>query len=213
MKANPKKVACYLRVSTVEQNEQSQRNEIEKWLAGNSVDPSSVIWLLDKSTGDNTDRPAFKTLQELIFMGDVGTAVLYRLDRLSRKMMEGLNVLTDWCERRVRVVSVTQQIDFNGMLGPMLAAIFLALGQMEQEVRRERQKAGIEVAKKAGRFKGRKPGTTKAKPERALKLRLKGLSIREISKQLKVSRNTVFVYLRKSAKSQPALVAEAVNLS
>jgi DNA invertase Pin-like site-specific DNA recombinase len=69
---------------------------------------------------------------------------------------------------------------------------------MEQEARRERQAAGIVEAKKAGKYRGRKPGTTKAKPERAVKLREKGLSAEEIAKSLGVSRNTVFVYLRKA---------------
>jgi DNA invertase Pin-like site-specific DNA recombinase len=68
---------------------------------------------------------------------------------------------------------------------------------MEQETRRERPAVGIAVAKKAGKYRGRMPDTTKAKPERALALRAKGLSAEEIAKSLGVSRNTVFVYLRK----------------
>jgi DNA invertase Pin-like site-specific DNA recombinase len=51
------------------------------------------------------------------------------------------------------------------------------IAEMEQETRRERQAAGIAVAKKAGKYRWRKPGTTKAKPERALKLRENGLEL------------------------------------
>ncbi len=69
---------------------------------------------------------------------------------------------------------------------------------MEQETRRERQAAGIAAARKAGKYLGRKRGMTKAEPGRALKLREKGLSAEEIAKSLGVSRNTVFVYLRKA---------------
>jgi len=120
------------------------------------------------------------------------------LDRLSRSLRDGINVLCEWCDKGLRVVSVTQQIDFNGTVGKMLAAVLLGIGQMEQETRRERQAAGIAVAKRIGKYRGRKPGTTKAKPARALKLREKGLSAEEIANSLGVSRNTVFVYFRKA---------------
>jgi DNA invertase Pin-like site-specific DNA recombinase len=63
----------------------------------------------------------------------------------------------------------------------------------------ELQRAGIERAKKAGVYLGRRPGTTKAKPERAWTLRDKGATVEEIGKALGVSRNTVFVYLRQQA--------------
>jgi DNA invertase Pin-like site-specific DNA recombinase len=79
----------------------------------------------------------------------------------------------------------------------MLAAVLLGIAEMEQETRRERQAAGIAEARKAGKYRGRRPGTTKAAPERAAQLRARGLSVDEIARSLGVSRNTVFVYLRK----------------
>lgn len=96
------------------------------------------------------------------------------------------------------MVSVTQQIDCNGTVGKMLAAVLLGITEMEQETRRERQAAGIAVAKKEGKYRGRKPGTTKAKPAHALKLREKGLTAEEIATSLGVSRNTVFRYFRQA---------------
>jgi DNA invertase Pin-like site-specific DNA recombinase len=110
-----------------------------------------------------------------------------------------MNTLCDWCDKGLRVVSVTQQIDFNGTVGQIIANVLLGVGQMEQEARRERQAVGIAEAKKAGKYRGRKVGTTKAKPKDAAKLKAKGLTIEQIAKSLGVSRNTVFVYLR-SAK-------------
>ena len=198
MKAQSKTIAAYVRVSTVGQKEAGQRAEIDRWLTGNGIDPRSIRWFTDKATGDNLNRPAFDRLQAAVFAGEVGTIVTYKLDRLSRSLREGINVLCDWCDKGLRVVSVTQQIDFNGAMGKMLAAVLLGIAEMEQETRRERQAAGIAVAKRAGKYRGRKPGTTKATPERALELRRKGLSAEEIAKSLGVSRNTVFVYLRKA---------------
>ena len=167
-------------------------------MTGNGINPANVRWYLDKRTGDNLKRPAFEKLQAAVFAGEVGTVCVYKLDRLSRKLQEGLDVLCDWCERGLRVVAVTQQIDFNGTMGKMLAAVLLGIAEMEQETRRERQAAGIAVAKKQGKYHGRKVGTTKATPERALKLREKGLSAEEIAASLKVSRNTVFRYFRQT---------------
>jgi DNA invertase Pin-like site-specific DNA recombinase len=197
------KVAAYVRVSTVGQNEAGQRAEIGRWLAGNGIDPDNVVWFADKATGNNLKRPAFEKLQQAVFLGEVGTVVVYKLDRLSRSLRDGINVLCDWCDRGLRVVAVSQAIDFNGTLGKMLASVLLGVAEMEQETRRERQAAGIAAAKKAGVYLGRRPGTQKADPQRASELRAKGLTVAEIGKALGVGRNTVFVYLR-AAKQQTA---------
>src|SRR5262245_939131 len=121
-KQTTKGVAAYVRVSTVGQNEAGQRAEIDRWLQGNDV--RSLRWFVDKQTGDNLDRPAFEKLQQAVFAGEVGTVVVYKLDRLSRSLRDGIDVLHEWCEKGIRVVSVTQQIDFNGAVGKMMAAVF-----------------------------------------------------------------------------------------
>ena len=93
-----KKVACYVRVSTVGQNEAGQRTEIRSWLKGNGIDPERVDWYIDKKSGDDLDRPAFEDLQKNVFAGSVSTVVVYKLDRLSRKLRDGINTLCDWCD-------------------------------------------------------------------------------------------------------------------
>jgi len=192
-----KLVACYVRVSTVVQNEAGQTAEIGRWLSGNGIDAASVKWYVDKGkSGDNLNRPAFDALRADVFAGRVGTVATYKLDRLSRNLRDGINVLSEWCEKGLRVVSVTQQIDFRGAVGQMLAAVLLGIAEMEQETRRERQAAGIAVAKKSGKYRGRSVGATKAEPERAVALREKGLTVDEIQVAMNVSRNTVFRYLR-----------------
>ena len=198
-KTKKKLVAAYVRVSTTGQNEAGQRAEIERWLTGNGIELARVRWFVDKGkSGDNLKRPALEHLQAAAFAGEVGTIVTYKLDRLSRSLLDGLNTLAGWCEKGIRVVATSQGLDFNGTLGKMLAAILFGIAEMEQETRRERQAAGIAVAKKQGKYQGRKVGTTKATPEQAWKLRDKGLSVNEIAKSLGVSRNTVFVYFRKA---------------
>jgi DNA invertase Pin-like site-specific DNA recombinase len=186
-------IGVYIRVSTVGQNERGQRAEIRRWLEGNGH--TDVRWYIDKDSGDTLDRPAFCRLQADVFKGTIKTVIVWKLDRLSRSIIDGLNVLADWCVRGVRVVSVTQQLDFNGTVGKMLAAIFFALAEMEQQTRRERQAAGIAVAKQEGKYKGRKAGTTKATPARARQLRKQGLTDDEIASALSVTRRTVQRYL------------------
>jgi len=190
-------IAAYVRVSTIGQNEEGQRQEIRKWLQGNGIDGRSVRWYIDKATGDNLDRPEFEKLQQAIFLGDVGTVIVYKLDRLSRSLRDGINTLADWIEKGVRVVSVTQQLDFSGPTGKLIASVLFAVAEMEQETRRERQAAGIAAAKERGAYKGRKGGTTKRKPREARRLREKGLSLEQIATAMGVSRRTVIRYLQR----------------
>ena len=88
------KTAVYIRVSTVGQNEAGQRREVERWLAGNGIE--SVKWYVDRETGDNLNRPAFARLQADVFAGQVKTVVVWKLDRLSRSLQDGINTLCDW---------------------------------------------------------------------------------------------------------------------
>lgn len=188
-----KQVACYIRVSTTGQNEAGQRREIERWLKGNDI--GEARWFVDKQTGDNLDRSGFQALQKAIFNGEIGTIVVWKLDRLSRSLRDGINTLCDWCDRGLRVVSTTQQIDFNGTLGKMLAAVLLGVAEMEQETRRERQRAGIEAAKMRGVYNGRTPGATKVNPQHARQLRTQGLQVAQIARALGVSPRTAARYL------------------
>lgn len=190
-------IACYCRVSTRHQKNDSQRSEIERWLHHNGIDPSAVRWFEDKESGASTQRLAFDQMQKAIFEGMVKTVVVWKLDRISRRQRDGINLLADWCERGVRVVSVTQQIDLSGAVGRLVASVMFGLAEIELEYRRERQAAGIQVAKKAGVYHGRQKGTTKAIPTRAKVLQAQGLNIDEIANAMAVSKRTIFRYLAK----------------
>jgi DNA invertase Pin-like site-specific DNA recombinase len=188
-------IAVYIRVSDKRQKLDSQRAEIQKWLDANAIDASQVEWFEDKRTGKTLDRPAFDELQKAIFNGRVKSVVLWKLDRLSRRLKDGITTLADWCERDVRVVVTTMQLDLKGAVGKLVAGILLGLAEVELEFRRERQAAGIEVAKKRGVYRGRAKGTHKGSPERAKELRAKGLRLDEIGAAMEVSARTVARYL------------------
>jgi len=188
-------IAAYVRVSSSRQKDDSQRAEIQKWLNSNGIDTKQVEWYADKETGTKLERPEFQRLQADIFHGKVKCVVLWKLDRLSRRLRDGVTILADWCERGLKIVVVTQAIEFNGAVGRTLAALLMGLSEIEWEYRKERQQAGIAVAKKKGVYKGRKPGTTKSKPKRAGELREKGLTASEIATALGISERTVFRYI------------------
>jgi DNA invertase Pin-like site-specific DNA recombinase len=189
-------IAAYCRVSTVHQKADSQISEIKKWLAAHGHDEQRVQWYIDHETGKTLKRPEFDRLQRAIFNGEITAIVIWKLDRLSRRLRDGINVLADWCEQGLKIVVVTQAIELNGAVGRMIAAVMLGLAEIELEYRQERQAAGIEVAKRKGIYQGRQRGTTKAKPDRAKQLAVKGLRVSEIATALGTSRRTIERYLK-----------------
>ncbi len=192
-------IACYCRVSSRRQRTDSQKAELTRWLTSQGITPSTVQWFEDSETGTTLRRPAFERMQHAIFDGTVNTVVVWKLDRLSRRQHEGITLLADWCERGVRVVAVTQQIDLHGALGRMIASVLFGLAEIEMEYRQERQAAGIAVARGRGLYRGRQKGTTKVRPRRAKVLRSRGLTVPEIANALQVSERTIFRYLAESS--------------
>lgn len=195
-------IAAYLRVSTKDQNTRSQRAELENYLRSNGIAAESVKWYEDQETGTTLKRPAFEQLQKDIFRGKVKTVIVWKLDRLSRRLRDGVNLLADWTEKNIRIVVVTQQLDLSGPIGRMIAAVMLGLAEIELEGIRERQRAGIALARQRGAYKGRKPGARKASPERARELKDKGNTLREIAIALNTSERTVARYLKPTQQQE-----------
>ncbi len=122
-------IACDCRVSTRRQKTDSQQAEIIRWLTSHGVELSAVQWFEDIETGMTMRRAAFEQMPRAIFDGVVHTVVVWKLDRLSRRQHEGITLLADWCERDVRVVVVTQQIDLRGAVGRMVPSTRTAGGR------------------------------------------------------------------------------------
>lgn len=186
------KHAAYIRVSTADQKTDPQRAEIAAWAKSHRM---KIEWYEDKISGKSSKRPGLEALRKDIFSGKIKTVIVWKLDRLARSKRDGETLLADWCGQGVRVVSVTQSIDLSGVVGQIVASVLLGLGEIELENIRDRQAAGISLAKKRGIYEGRKAGTTKAKPARAAELREKGLKIGEIAKSMGISEATVKRYL------------------
>jgi DNA invertase Pin-like site-specific DNA recombinase len=188
----------YIRVSSPKgQKTDSQRAELETWLKRHRH--KDVQWFEDKESGTTLQRDAFQKLQAAIFAGTITTVAVWKLDRLARSLKEGVNVLADWCQRGVRVVAVTQQIDLSGPVGHLIASLLFGIAEIELQHAKERQAIGITLARKRGVYTGRRSGTTKAAPARARTLRKQGLTVLEIAKALGVKERTVYHYLSRRA--------------
>jgi DNA invertase Pin-like site-specific DNA recombinase len=160
-KKSSSKTAAYLRVSSAGQDAKSQRAEVRRWLEEHGV--VDAVEYSDKATGRNLERPAFEKMEAAIRRGEVKTVVVFKLDRLSRSIRDGVALLCDWLERGVRIVSTSQQLDFSGPTGKLLAAVLFALSEMEISTRRERTAAGLAVAKANGIRLGGSPPKWMAK--------------------------------------------------
>src|SRR5262245_4421657 len=189
-------IGVYIRVSSHSQKSDSQRAEVQRWLEAHGHALKTVQWFEDKETGATLHRSGLIRLQEAIFAGTVKTVVVWKLDRLARSMREGINVLSQWCESGVRVVSITQHIDLSGTVGHLVAGVLFGIAEMELQHVKDRQAAGIALAKHRGVYKGRKLGATKARPQRARELRDKGMTLPEIAQALHVDKRTVSRYLK-----------------
>ena len=107
-----------------------------------------------------------------------------------------MNVLADWCERGIRVVSITQQLDLSGAIGRIVAALLLGVAEMERENINERIRAGVEAAKKRGVKFGRPAWKTrpyrKIDPAEVKRLRAEGVPMAEIARRLDVTRQACY---------------------
>jgi DNA invertase Pin-like site-specific DNA recombinase len=92
-------MACYCRVSTRRQKVDSQKADIQRWLMGQAVPSTTIQWFEDVDSGTTLARPAFDRMQQGIFLGTITTVVVWKLDRISRRQREGINLLAEWCDR------------------------------------------------------------------------------------------------------------------
>lgn len=196
-------VAVYLRVSTDDQDHASQRAAVLKWLDARGTDPAKVAWYVDTMSGAKTSRKDYDRLKRDVGAGRVKLVVVFSLDRLGRDMIEGMALVAEWARAGVGIASVTQAIDITtgGPIGLAIACLLFAFAQVGREQREQAQRAGIVLAKAAGVYKGRKPGAVKGGaegglPARAVALKAKGLTAREVGQALGVSEATVWRYLR-----------------
>ena len=143
----PVRCAIYTRKSTEEGLEQefnslmAQREAAEAYIASQrSQGWSSVPDVYDDGgfSGGNMERPALRRLLDDIERGRIDCVVVYKVDRLSRSLLDFARIIGVFDSRGVSFVSVTQQFNTTAPLGRLTLNILLSFAQFEREVMGER---------------------------------------------------------------------------
>lgn len=137
----------YIRVSTEEQN-LARQEVLMQTLGVEKV-------FRDKASGKNTERPEFKAMLEFVREGD--TLCVESFSRLSRSTRDLLNTVETLSRKGVTLVSDKEKVDTGTPQGRFMLTVFGALAELERENTLQRQREGIEIAKAAGKYKGRAP--------------------------------------------------------
>lgn len=194
MKKRATKIGVYVRVSTRDkQTTKSQRHSIREWARSQRIQPDSLKWYEDKLSGAKAERPALNRMLRAVERGSIDTVVVYRLDRLSRSTRGGLETLSKLADQQIRVVSVSQNIDFNGSMGRFLATLFLAIAEFERETIVERIKDGLAAARANGKRLGRPRNEKRLTEIRSMKA--EGWSVVDIADEVGCTRQNVYRFL------------------
>jgi len=108
-------------------------------------------------TGANTERPALQKLLADIRDGRIDCVMVYKVDRLSRSLLDFTYLLELFDQHQVTFVSVTQQFSTNTSMGRLTLNILLSFAQFEREMISERTKDKMAAARKKGKWVGGRP--------------------------------------------------------
>ncbi|GAB2709609.1 resolvase [Hymenobacter frigidus] len=180
----------YARVSTRDQNLELQLDALNK--AG-----CEVIYQ-EKVSGTSTSRPELERLLTQLRTGD--TVYIYKLDRLGRSLKHLLQVVGDFQQLGVGLVSLTDAINTTSAQGRLVFNLFASLAEFERELIRERTHAGLAAARARGRVGGRQRGLSEQAERTAIiaetLYREQQLGVNEIAQRLDISKVTPYKYLR-----------------
>lgn len=178
----------YARVSSTDQNLDRQLKALK--------DYGVTEIYADKSSGKNLDRPEFQRLDRSAQEGD--TIVILSMDRFARSLQDLLNKVTDLTNRGISVKFIKENIAVSpnniSPISRLLLGVMGAVAEFERNMIRERQREGIELAKKRGVYKGRCP----VNPEKLLEgMRLvkTGMPKSQICRKLGIGRTTFYKYM------------------
>lgn len=176
--SRPKKVAIYIRVSTTYQVDRDSLPMQRKDLAAYS---ELVLGISDYEifedagySGKNTDRPAFQEMMERTRKGGFSHILVWKIDRISRNLLDFAEMYEELQELRVTFVSKNEQFDTSTAIGEAMLKIILVFAELERNMTSERVTAAMISRASNGQWNGgRVPYGYDYDPER------KEFSIRE----------------------------------
>lgn len=136
---------AYVRVSTVEQNEQRQLEGLKNY----NIDK----WFTEKVSAKDTNRPQLKAMIEFAREGD--TIYIWDFSRLARSTKDLLDIVEELTNKGVHLRSVKENLDTSTPSGKLMLTMIGAINEFERANMLERQREGIAIAKAEGKYKGR----------------------------------------------------------
>lgn len=137
---------AYVRVSTVEQNEARQREALKAF----NIDK----WFVEKASGKDAKRPILQEMLEYIREDD--TVYVEEFSRLGRSTADLLATVQRIEDSGAKFVSLKENFDTKTPAGKLQMTMMAAIAEFERAMILERQREGIAIAKREGKYKGRK---------------------------------------------------------
>jgi DNA invertase Pin-like site-specific DNA recombinase len=161
------RVAIYLRCSTNEQTTDSQRVELQEYVAHRMY---ATLEIFDDAghSGASTNRPEMKRLMKLARERKIDTVVVYKLDRWFRSLSETVWTLKELTELGISFIALKDQIDLTTAVGRLTANMLASFAEFEREIISERVRSGLKAAKAKGKRLGAKPKDVDMTQARAL---------------------------------------------
>ena len=108
-------------------------------------------------TGGNMERPALKRLMADIEAGRIDCVVVYKVDRLSRSLLDFAQLIGKFDQHQIAFVSVTQQFNTANSMGRLMLNVLLSFAQFEREIISERTRDKIAATRRKGKWTGGMP--------------------------------------------------------
>ena len=180
---------AYVRVSTVEQNDERQREAGGHRLcfpAGRPAGPADI----PPGQRKDTNRPQLQAMLEYVREGD--TVYVHDFSRLARSTADLLNIVDTLSAKGVHLVSRKEAVDSSTPTGKLMLTMIGAIAEFERANLLERQREGIAIAKREGKYKGRTPVTPADFAAQYARYQRREIpSKAELARVLKISRPTL----------------------
>ena len=182
----------YIRVSTVEQNNQRQKELLN---ASGRIDR----FFEDKISGrTKTARPGL--VECMAYVRDGDELVVSSIDRLARSLTDLRGIVDELTNKGVTVTFLHENLvfakDTTDPRADLMLGILGSFAEFERAIIRERQAEGIALAKKAGKYKGRKPALSPQQVAEIKRRALAGESKTALAREFGVTRPTVYRALK-----------------